>query len=515
MPHFLQAGPLKVCYSTGFLRYFSLGDTEILHMIYVAIRDRNWLTASIVISDEVIEQQADSFQIHYNWAVDDLGIQLIGRVAIQGNADGTVAVDFYGKALNNFQKNRIGLCILHPLDGVLGQPIEITSPDGKKTNGHFPAYINPNQPFLNIRTLRWKPTSGSTWQLDCSGDVFETEDQRNWTDASFKTYSTPSSLPIPVAVSVGDEYRQRVIFSLSKQDIAGTIGGNEARELAEISRIKNETKPTHPRIGVGQRTDGPPLTLVEAALLKKLNLSHLRADVSFSLPNWQGLLTNAIADAKRLTIPLELAVFFGKEPAIELGKLQHVLQDQSMTVDSIILFDEAMLTTSDSVLQALVPVLRAEWPSVSIGGGTDDNFSVLNGNRFDFELVDFVVYSINPQVHAVDDLTLLENIAGQSETVLSARHLSGGKPIHISPVTLRPRYTTVAGAATERLTAHTDVRQTTDFGADWTRQSLNALANAGVESITYYQSHGPVGLVNGDTVYPLFMFFEEYEIANR
>ena len=29
------------------------------------------------------------------------------------------------------------------------------------------------------------------------GDIFEMEDQRNWTDASYKIYSTPLRLPFP------------------------------------------------------------------------------------------------------------------------------------------------------------------------------------------------------------------------------------------------------------------------------------------------------------------------------
>ena len=41
------------------------------------------------------------------------------------------------------------------------------------------------------------------------------EDQRNWTDASFKTYSTPLELPFPVEISADEEVRQRVVLTLS------------------------------------------------------------------------------------------------------------------------------------------------------------------------------------------------------------------------------------------------------------------------------------------------------------
>lgn len=507
MLHFLQAGPVRVRYENGFLRYLSLDKVEVLRMIYFAIRDRNWLTAKITLTNEVVEQRVDSFQISYVWQVDDLGIQLSGQVSMEGKADGTITVDFYGKAINAFWKNRIGLCVLHPIDGVLGQPADSISPDGRITNAYFPTFIKPTQPFLTIQTLRWQPASGPALQLDFEGDVFETEDQRNWTDASFKTYSTPSSQPFPVALSPGDECRQRVVFSLSKQAVTTRIAVAETDERTPA--IPTETKLTRPLIGVGQRTGGPPLTVGEAALLKKLNLSHLRADVFFSLPNWQTYLANAIADAHLLSVPLELAVFFGAEPTAELNRLTRFLRDQNVSVRSIIPLNEATLTTSDKLLQALVPALRTEWPDWLIGGGTDDSFVGLNRHRFDVDPVDFLTYSINPQAHAVDDLTLRENIAGQAATVLSARQFSGGKPIHVSPVTLRPRYTTLAGTATERLNAPADPRQLTTFGADWTRQSLEALTGAGVTSITYYQSHGVAGLVNGDTAYPLFTVFED------
>ncbi|GAB3803815.1 hypothetical protein GCM10028819_34310 [Spirosoma humi] len=507
MPLFLQSGPIRVRYENGFLRYLTQGDSEIIRMIYFAIRDHNWLTAALTITDEVIDQQADFFHIQYNWQTNDPTIQMAGRVDIQGNRQGVISVDFYGKALTTFQRNRIGLCVLHPIEGVLGQPAELTAPDGAITSGHFPTTISPHQPFLNLKTMRWQPASGSVWQLDFSGDVFETEDQRNWTDASFKTYSTPLTQPFPVTVQAEDEVRQRVVFRPSTQALSNQL---TASPTTKPDPSIAAPQPDQLRIGVGQWAGGPPLTPTEAALLRRLHLAHLRTDVFFSLPDWQERLTNAVADARQLTIPLELAVFFGNDPSAELAQLRAFLPRQTVPVRAMLLFDAATLTTSDQLLQRVVRTVRTDWPGVLIGGGTDDNFAELNRHRFDFSLVDFVSYSINPQVHAYDDLTMTENIAGQSETVFSTRLFSGNKPIHVSPVTLRPRYTTLAGAATERLDAPADPRQTTQFGAEWTRQSLIALAKAGVSSVTYYQTHGPGGLVNGDTIYPLFSAFDDY-----
>ncbi|GAB3768253.1 hypothetical protein GCM10028818_02360 [Spirosoma horti] len=507
MPQLLQAGPVSAQYENGFLRYLNQGDAEIIRMIYFAIRDHNWLTATLTITNEVIEKQIDAFRIQYDWQTNDPTIRMAGHVDMRGDNQGVIRVSFYGKALTSFQRNRIGLCVLHPIEGVLGQPAELTAPDGTVTNAHFPTTISPHQPFLNLRTMRWQPASGVVWQLDFSGDVFETEDQRNWTDASFKTYSTPLTQPFPVTVQTGDEVHQHVVFRPSAQALlaqpSALITANPDQSIA--APHSNQM-----RIGLGQWAGGPPLTPAEAALLRRLPLSHLRADVFFSLPDWQTRLTNAVADAQQLTVPLELAVFFGNDPSTELNQLLGFLKRRAVSVRTILIVDEATLTTSDQLLQTVVPVLRAEGPNMLIGGGTDDNFAELNRHRLDFSLVDFVFYSINPQVHAYDDLTMTENIAGQPETVFSARLFSGDKSIHISPVTLLPRYTTLAGAAIERLNAPADRRQTTDFGAEWTRRSLSALTKAGAASVTYYQTHGPGGLVNGDTVYPLFSAFADY-----
>ena len=98
MPHLLQSGPVRARYENGFLRYLTQGDTEIIRMIYFAIRDHNWRTAALTITNEVIDQQADSFHIQYDWQTNDPMIQMTGRVDIQGDTQGVITVDFLWKS---------------------------------------------------------------------------------------------------------------------------------------------------------------------------------------------------------------------------------------------------------------------------------------------------------------------------------------------------------------------------------------------------------------------------------
>jgi hypothetical protein len=99
-----------------------------------------------------------------------------------------------------------------------------------------------------------------------------------------------------------------------------------------------------------------------------------------------------------------------------------------------------------------------------VGGGTNANFAELNRNRHVVEGLDFVSWPINPQVHAVDEQTLIENLRAQAATLETARTFCGGRPLVISPVTI-PNPTPVAAA--------------------WVLASVKHLAIAGAHSVTY------------------------------
>jgi hypothetical protein len=63
-----------------------------------------------------------------------------------------------------------------------------------------------------------------------------------------------------------------------------------------------------------------------------------------------------------------------------------------------------------------------------VGGGTNIYFTELNRFRPPVELLEFVTWSMNPQVHAFDDLSLVETLETQATTVESAQSFFGGLP---------------------------------------------------------------------------------------
>ena len=77
-----------------------------------------------------------------------------------------------------------------------------------------------------------------------AGDVFEMEDQRNWTDASYKTYCTPLALPFPVEIPEGARISQSVTLTLIPQS-----GG-------DIPVVRADPRVAGTVFSIGQRSTG-------------------------------------------------------------------------------------------------------------------------------------------------------------------------------------------------------------------------------------------------------------------
>ena len=153
------------------------------------------------------------------------GIDFRARVTLTGESGGRIVFDFDGESFSEFERNRIGICVLHPATAK-GAPVTIMHTDNTTESGTLPDTILPHQPFFDISAIRHTAASGLECEIAFSGDTFEMEDQRNWLDASFKTYSTPLALPMPVRIMPGDRVRQSV--TLTPHIVAGVAPGMAA-----------------------------------------------------------------------------------------------------------------------------------------------------------------------------------------------------------------------------------------------------------------------------------------------
>ena len=412
----LKAGPFTVLYQNGFLRYINYGSTEIVRMIYFALRDENWGTYEAEIENEEVTIQEDSFKITYDCFNRKNETAIVHwKASIIALPTGEIVFEIHGEALMDVKKNRAGFCLLHPIRETIGQPCKIIHADGSISNSMFPEFVASENPFKNIREFHWA-IDNNWFEVKFEGDVFETEDQRNWTDASFKTFCTPLDLPFPVALNKGDRIQQKIIFNSSQP-----VSNIQKQDLTSLVR---ETKPVTKKIaiGIGASTEAAMLTPRAIALLRDLNLSHYRIEVYPAQADWAIKLSTDYANASTLNLSLEVALHVTESFENEIDAfIVNILQNQ-VKVKSIILLSENMPVTNQAVIN-YVHGMKSQLPTVMIGAGTDFNFTELNRNHFRPTNLDFITFSIHPQEHAFDDLSLMETIEAQADVVRSAQNI--------------------------------------------------------------------------------------------
>jgi hypothetical protein len=389
-------------------------------------------------------------------------------------------------------KNRIGWCVLHPME-LAGTVATTETPDGI-VSGEFPVRISPHQPFIDMQSIAHAMPSGGEVIIRFAGDLFEMEDQRNWTDASYKTYSTPLRIPYPVEIEQGERVCQRVTIEAHGERKASPGADAPIRVTVDAAH------PTPlPGIGLGVAGHGSPLDERDAAPLRAIRPAHLRRLLDLTKPDWNERLTGAAADAGALGAALELEVIADAAGA-GLNDLAAALSASGVPVVAVLVFPADGMVTTASVLAAAREAFADAGIETAIGGGSRAYFTELNRATLPLETMDVVGYTINPQVHAFDNASLTESLAAQAETVRSARAIVGERDLVVGPITLAPRFNPNATGAEApppegELPASVDVRQPSLFAAGWTLGSINALANSGVDALTYFETTGWKGLI--------------------
>lgn len=505
----LHAGPVTCTLDGADLRDVRRGGRVIAQRVYMAVRDEGWGTVPGELRDVEVDQRPDGFEVRFRSRHRQGPIDVDWAATIVGGPDGTISYRMDAVALTAFRYCKIGFNVHHPLLETVGRRYRATGEDGSELSGVISPQIEPQRVVDGRLTAMFDPYStltldyldGAEVHFGFRGDLFEMQDHRNWADGNFKSYGTPLSVPWPMDAAEGLRIGQEVtITSVGLPDERHGEAPVEVRVGGPARRARL------PRLGLGRPTGGGRLDDREAALVAMTRPAHLRVPVRFHEPGWPVELTDAAADLERLGAAAELAVSSEEGSELALAELAEHLTAHGIRVARVLALERqdaftpvAPITTPATLARvrtALAPVLG----DVPFAGGSDQFFSDVNRDPPATEGLDALCFGLCPQVHAADDVSLMENLAALPDCVETARALRPGLPVAVSPVTLAARLGPYPGGApgADGPPGSVDVRQHALFGASWTLGAIAWLSDVAAESVTLYETTGPQGVVRAD-----------------
>lgn len=244
MRNLIRDGSLGPIYSAGH---------EIVRRIFVTVRDRNWQEIAPTVWETQLDSERNAVSLFARHQSELVDFEWRGTLEIAPDHR-SVQFAFDGQVRRDMDVCRLGLIVLHPPEAMIGSRVTARSQQ-TESSITIPEQISPQpivggvpgsltEPFSDLKIER---AGFGVLKLSFSGDLFELEDQRNWGDASFKSYCTPLRLGYPRAVKEGTRIAHRV-------DIRFEPAVVEAK--APVSRHVAAAAPAEfPKIGCEWRKD--------------------------------------------------------------------------------------------------------------------------------------------------------------------------------------------------------------------------------------------------------------------
>nr|WP_272209756.1 hypothetical protein [Marinicella sp. W31]MDC2875583.1 hypothetical protein [Marinicella sp. W31] len=320
-----------------------------------------------------------------------------------------------------------------------------------------------------------------------SGEVFEMEDQRNWSDASYKTYCRPLSLPVPMRLEAGERIEQEVTIMLSR-DTTNTAApsappASQAVRLPELLLIAEPGAIAMPPVrpsGWLLREDRttrfptrrfPPSPSCRAIRPSILNMSPGMIRKRNSPPLLNG---SRVSDW-----PPSCHRF--------AGRLSQELSAGGAVAGSP--------TPEDAVNAAA----RA-FPQARVGVGMLTLFTELNRCPPPQGLGDYVTYGTSAIVHAADTASVFQTLEALPDIFASAKVHAGKRPQRLGLVAIPMRSNPYGAGLADNMDgrpkamAGFDGRHFTGEGAAFAACAVLLAAACGIEAMALAAPRGPLGL---------------------
>ncbi|WP_158781323.1 hypothetical protein [Pantoea sp. BAV 3049] len=432
---------------SGDLKALRYDGVEVIRSAAFVIRDawRGTCEAKILSCEQVRKEDHLTIKTRRECVVESNNSLLIETtLTLSGTGPLTFSAVF--RPEKNFRTARTGFTVLYPLQGVVGAPVEVVKVSGEVDKNVFPELIEPWQPFKEIRTLSYQHQQGIKVTTDYSGDVFEMEDQRAWSDASYKVYSRPLEKEWPYRIAAGERIEQQLIFSASSVSVPAVEIPLHPPEGEQAGIIPAVGCLLTPELLTDRRCAEMLQSLMPGYLLYHCDPRQHGLDLSLLNIFLQQL------RVKGITLPLRIEYVLPVDPDQDFRPALTAFWQQVQTlavqpVSVMVSPDADLISTPPGSewpwcppLEDIYRAAREIFPHTELGGGMISYFTELNRKRPPVDLAGFISHATCPVVHDAADLAVMQTLESLPYITRTTRSFIGdNKPYHLGPGTISMR----------------------------------------------------------------------------
>jgi hypothetical protein len=446
-------------------------NAQIIDLLYTAIRPWDWSTLNPDEHTEHVKIVGDDCIITIR---DLFAGALDAQTKITISSGSTFTVDYELRGIAEYSVNRWGICFCLNSADWMGSTVKSQSGDYELlaeispqrvvdgiTQGLFPAS---QEMFFSAPDQR-------SIKVTSTGKILEAEDQRNWTDNTYKIYSGSLSEPRPFVTSAGSLWSQSVQFEIN----------SPSKQPEDAAKILVQEIDALPSIGV--QFNQEPLLPVDA-----LNAAFVILDIDHIRLNEESLSAQKVSSVSGNGLMVEAALLSSHSGEELKREIEHL--NKQIPAGSRILIQregreivEVDDLPKNKSLSSFIP-------------GTDAYLVDLHRNKYDFG--GSVSYSMAPTIHSTDTETIFKTLYTQAESIKFAQKNLAPQVV-ISPITFSTRGNPETGHARDQRINYADPKMASHIrtieGATWTLGSIFALASAGAYSGTWHELFGEFGLI--------------------
>ena len=453
------------------IRNIRYEGVQIIDLLYTAIRPSDWSTLK---SDEYAADLKISGNDYEITITESFTSALVATTKVILSVGNTFSVEYELKGLAEYSVNRWGICFCLDTADWMGASVLSSGNSYSLLRDISPQRVVDGVVqglFPESHKMQFIAADQRSLKVVSNGKVLEAEDQRNWTDNTYKIYSGSLKEPRPFTTSPGSSWKQNVNFEV----------GVPKQNSADPTKILVREIEALPSIGLQFNSDSllTPDDLEKALVL--LEIDHLRV-------NAESLTPQKIATTASNGLILETALLSSNQN--EILKAEVVQLSERVPAGSRLLIQregrevvEAADLPKNESLNTYIP-------------GTDAYLVDLHREKFEF--TNSVSYSITPTVHSTDTETIFKTLSTQKESIEFAQKYLAPQ-VFVSPITFATRGNPETGHSRDQRINFADrdsaMHIRTIEGAAWTLGSIHAVASAGAFSGSWHELFGEHGII--------------------